>query len=77
MPRCPNVDLVREVRCQLCGSAFTCERRTGCWCSAVNASKGSRARLRLTADDCVCPVCLAADTQEDGVATTERRKMNS
>jgi len=56
----PNARSVTKT-CEECGASFTCARADQpCWCESVQLSPESRATLRASFLDCLCPACLTA-----------------
>jgi hypothetical protein len=46
--------------CEGCGQSFACEISlgTGCWCTQVKLSEGTRHELRAKYNACLCRNCL-------------------
>src|ERR1700736_4831686 len=61
-------DRVDKIKiCSGCGRAFCCGQGSpGCWCEAMELRRETLAEIRVLADDCICPTCLA------GFAASER-----
>jgi iron complex transport system permease protein len=56
----------RSKGCPSCGTQFGCgQGEPGCWCESVVLRSETLAELRLLADDCLCPACLAGFAERD------------
>jgi hypothetical protein len=56
----------RRKLCPSCAAEFGCaDGAPGCWCEAVALARETLAELRVLADDCLCPACLAGFAARD------------
>jgi len=51
-----KLDQSRRIACARCGTAFTCDLSSHCWC----AEETVRLPMPREGEDCLCPSCLRA-----------------
>ena len=66
-----KVPLHRTLRCEACGSEFTCGGSlAGCWCQEIAVSDDTRAEIRRRYRECLCRSCLERWAQTTPPADT-------
>src|SRR5260370_7233226 len=68
---------LRQKVCSRWGKEFGCAQgEPGCWCESIVVRRETLAELRLLADDCLCPTCLAGFAERDEQTLGEAQSAN-